>query len=337
MKTVQTTKNRVSINSRTYGRVFHTVIGALASPRKGPMNFSINTLILVLALVGSMVCTNVFGQDRLGVISTRGQVLEGDDKAMFAGFKIDGSGVKCGVVRVKGPSMRGNSVKLEDPILTVLKLVTKPSGNLGWETYATNDDWQDQDPEDVELLELSGLAPANASEPGIFGCFDAGKTYQAVVTAKSGTAVGNANVEVIDQDPISEIQGTGSSEELQAQISDLQSQLAALQSQLNGVLAEVDDAKGDIAALNSAMPTELNDLADVSANPSSGQILGFVSGSWRAVDDEVGSGSGGGSYTDQDARNAVLPYVWGEVSGKLNPVATSGNYADLSEIGRAHV
>ena len=125
------------------------------------MNFSINTLILVLALVGSMVCTNVFGQDRLGVISTRGQVLEGDDKAMFAGFKIDGSGVKCGVVRVKGPSMRGNSVKLEDPILTILKLVTKPSGNLGWETYATNDDWQDQDPEDVELLELSGLAPAN--------------------------------------------------------------------------------------------------------------------------------------------------------------------------------
>ncbi len=297
-----------------------------------------NLSAMTATLVALVVSANALAYDRLANISTRGQVLAVDGGAMIAGFIPEGTTEKCGVIRANGPSMIPHLTESErENVLMDPKMVVFRNDSGVFNLIASNDNWQDQDhPEDVAIIEDLGLAPSDPNEAAVFGCFQPNKSHTVIIEGKNAGEGGIAIVEVYDADPISEIQGTGNSEELQAQIDELQSQLAALQSQLNGVLAEVDDAKGDIAALNSAMPTKLNDLADVSANPSSGQILGFVSGSWRAVDDEVGSGSGGGSYTDQDARNAVLPYVWGEVSGKLNPVATSGSYADLSGTPNLH-
>ena len=122
-------------------------------------------------------------------ISTRGQVLTGDD-VMIAGFIIQGTNTQQVVVTVAGPSLSnfGITNPLANPILTIVR----SSDNA---VIATNDNWQTQtNPGDVAAIQNAGFAPANTLEPAVILTLAPG-AYTAIVSGVSGgTGVGLVGV-----------------------------------------------------------------------------------------------------------------------------------------------
>ena len=126
---------------------------------------------------------------RLGNISTRMQVLTGDD-VMIGGFIIGGTVPKTVVVRASGPSLVpfGIANALANP---VLQLFTGPT------PVATNDNWQEA--ANAATLQASGFAPGNALESAIHMTLAPG-AYTGVVTGAGGaTGVGIIEVFEVDQ------------------------------------------------------------------------------------------------------------------------------------------
>jgi len=132
-----------------------------------------------VALVG------VFEMDRpdapLGNISTRGQVLAGDD-VMIAGFIVSGTTSKTVVVNVAGPSLVpfGIANALMNPTLSLVR--SSDSVVLG-----TNDNWQTQaNPADVAAIQATGFQPNNSQEPALIRTLPPG-AYTAIVSGAGGT------------------------------------------------------------------------------------------------------------------------------------------------------
>jgi uncharacterized delta-60 repeat protein len=119
-------------------------------------------------------------------ISTRGQVLTGDD-VMIGGFIVQGSGPQTVLVRVRGPSMvpAGVADALADPQVT---LVNQATGVI----IATNDNWGSA--ANASEIAATGLAPTNAFESAILVTLNPG-AYTAVVSGVGGlTGVGIVEV-----------------------------------------------------------------------------------------------------------------------------------------------
>ena len=128
---------------------------------------------------------------RAGNISTRGQVLAGDN-VLIGGFIIGGTEAKPVIVRAIGPSLGAAGVPnaLSDPTLEL----RDGNGNL----TQSNDDWQDGP--DASAIEAAGLAPSNAKESALLATLNPGG-FTAIVRGV-GAATGIGLVEVYDISPV---------------------------------------------------------------------------------------------------------------------------------------
>lgn len=127
---------------------------------------------------------------RAGNISTRGEVLTGDD-VMIGGFIIGDSQTKTVVTRALGPSLTSHGVTgaLADPMLEL----HDGQGNL----MASNDDWG-QGP-NATMIQNEGLAPSSPKESALQATLPPGN-YTAIVRGVNN-ANGIALVEVYDLSP----------------------------------------------------------------------------------------------------------------------------------------
>jgi hypothetical protein len=128
------------------------------------------------------------GSPRLTGISTRGQVLTGDD-VLIGGFIIGGSSPKQVVINARGPSLALHGVfgPLSDPVLTLV-----PSNG----PIVTNDNWADSP--NAVLLQALGLNPPISSESSILATLPPG-AYTAIVNgASNGTGIGIVEVFEVD-------------------------------------------------------------------------------------------------------------------------------------------
>ena len=142
--------------------------------------------------VNQVVSPDAGGTPRLGNISTRGQVLTGND-VMIAGFVIGGSTNKTVVVRVRGPSLVpfGITNALANPTLRLVRSSDQA-------TLVINDDWGTAP--NASALAASGFAPSFSLEAAILASFSPG-AYTAIVSGVGG-GVGVCIVEVFELDHI---------------------------------------------------------------------------------------------------------------------------------------
>ncbi|MBK7660170.1 MAG: right-handed parallel beta-helix repeat-containing protein [Betaproteobacteria bacterium] len=125
---------------------------------------------------------------RLGNISTRMQVLTGDD-VMIGGLIIGGTQPKTVVVRAAGPSLVpfGITNALANPVLTLVSGVNVIASNDNWQTDAS-----------AAALQASGFAPNHPSEAAVYRTLAPG-AYTGIVTgAGGGTGVGIIEVFEVD-------------------------------------------------------------------------------------------------------------------------------------------
>ena len=128
---------------------------------------------------------------RAGNISTRGQVLSGDN-ILIGGFIIGGTDAKTVVARAIGPSLGGAGVAnpLSDPSLEL----RDGNGDL----LQSNDDWQQGG--DADTIANDGLAPTDPKEAAVLATLNPG-SYTALVSGENG-ATGIGLVEVYDTSPV---------------------------------------------------------------------------------------------------------------------------------------
>ena len=109
-------------------------------------------------------------------IATRAEVRTGHE-ILIGGFVIIGDTQECVIIQGMGQSVDvpDGVTRLADPMLTL---------KSGLTTIAWNDNWQDQDPEDVQAIEDSGHAPEDVLEAAIYKCLDPG-AYTALVKSRS--------------------------------------------------------------------------------------------------------------------------------------------------------
>ena len=128
---------------------------------------------------------------RLGNISTRGQVLTGDD-VLIGGFIIGGSAPKSVMVVAYGPSLAAAGVAnpLMNPTMTLVRSADQA-------VIGANDDWQGA--ANASEIRSSGLAPADPHESAILMTLAPG-AYTAVVSGAGGTTgVGIVAVYEVDR------------------------------------------------------------------------------------------------------------------------------------------
>ena len=125
---------------------------------------------------------------RLANISTRGQVLTGND-VMIGGFVVGGPSAKTVVVRALGPSLGGNVANpLANPTLTLVRV----DGTV----IATNDDWSND--ANASQLSRAGFSPSDPREAALYVTLPPG-AYGALVSGVNG-ATGVGLVEVYEVD-----------------------------------------------------------------------------------------------------------------------------------------
>jgi hypothetical protein len=127
---------------------------------------------------------------RAGNISTRGQILTGND-VMIAGFIVGGSQSKEVVVRGLGPSLAGAGIRnaLADP---TLELVDSAGNQI-----ATNDNWQTD--VNAGAVQSFGLAPTQPVEAALDRVLAPG-AYTCILRGKNG-GVGVGLAEIYDVAP----------------------------------------------------------------------------------------------------------------------------------------
>jgi hypothetical protein len=127
---------------------------------------------------------------RAGNISTRGQVLQGD-QILIGGFIVGGSQSKTVIVRALGPSLASQGVAsaLTDPNLEL----RDAAGNV----LASNNNWGDGP--NAAQIQAEGFAPSQPAESAVRATLSPGN-YTAVVRSANG-ATGIGLVEVYDLSP----------------------------------------------------------------------------------------------------------------------------------------
>lgn len=127
---------------------------------------------------------------RAGNISTRGQVLGGDN-LLIGGFIVGGTESKTVIARAIGPSL--GSAGVANPLANPLLELRDSNGDL----VQSNDNWQDNP--DAGTITDSGLAPSDPMEAAVLATLNPGG-YTALVSGVNG-ATGIGLVEVYDMSP----------------------------------------------------------------------------------------------------------------------------------------
>ena len=127
---------------------------------------------------------------RAGNISTRGEVLGGDD-VLIGGMIIGGVDPKTVVVRAIGPSL--GAAGIANPLANPSLELHDSNGAI----VQSNDDWE-QGP-DAQTITDDDLAPADPSESALLATLDPG-AYTAIVQGVGGVT-GVGLVEVYDTSP----------------------------------------------------------------------------------------------------------------------------------------
>ncbi len=164
-------------------------VAALANATAGAYNVTANVPGAAVPAVVVLQNTNAPIAPRLANISTRMQVLTGND-VLIGGFIIGGNAPKTVVVRARGPSLvpLGVPNALADPVLQLFSGATQIASNDNW-TTAPN----------AVLLNASGFAPGNPLESAIHATLGPG-AYTAIVTGSGGgTGVGIIEVFEVDR------------------------------------------------------------------------------------------------------------------------------------------
>lgn len=127
---------------------------------------------------------------RAGNISTRGQVLTGDN-ILIGGFIVGGNQAKQVVARGIGPSLAGLGIAgpLGDPTLEL----RDADGNL----IQSNNDWADGP--DAAAIQAAGLAPSQPAESALQATLNPG-SFTAILRGVNNTT-GVAVVEIYDLSP----------------------------------------------------------------------------------------------------------------------------------------
>jgi hypothetical protein len=127
---------------------------------------------------------------RAGNISTRGQVLQGD-QVLIGGFIVGGSQSKTLIVRALGPSLASQGVAsaLTDPNLEL----RDAAGNL----LASNNNWAEG--ANAAQIQSEGFAPSQPAESAVRVTLNPGNFTAVVRSANGGTGIGL--VEVYDLSP----------------------------------------------------------------------------------------------------------------------------------------
>ena len=128
---------------------------------------------------------------RAGNISTRGQVLSGND-VLIGGFIVGPGASKPVVVRALGPSLRASGIT--NPIPDPKVELRDGNANLVRE----NDDWQN-DPDQAAVIQAAGLAPSDALEAALHATLAPGQYTATVREFEGRTGIGL--VEVYDLSP----------------------------------------------------------------------------------------------------------------------------------------
>lgn len=130
-------------------------------------------------------------------ISTRMRVQSGDN-SVIAGFIITGTDPKKVIIRGIGPSLRGLTGTLANPVLELHQ------GNV---TLATNDDWKTRSDGTSQQAEVEAttIPPSNDLEAAIVTTLSPG-SYTAILSGKnSGTGIGVVEVYDLGQAASSEL------------------------------------------------------------------------------------------------------------------------------------
>jgi hypothetical protein len=146
---------------------------------------------VVLAVVSCAALSVPAAAARLGNLSTRMQVLTGDNVAI-AGFVIDGTASKTVVITAKGPSLTAYGINnpLPDPTLTLVRMSDQA-------TLAVNDNWTAAP--NASQISASGFAPTNGLESAILVTLPPG-AYTAIVSGvNDSVGVGLVEVYEVDQ------------------------------------------------------------------------------------------------------------------------------------------
>jgi hypothetical protein len=125
---------------------------------------------------------------RAGNISTRGQVLAGD-QVLIGGFIVGGGQPKTIVARALGPSLAGVANALSNPTMEL----RDASGNL----IRSNNNWSDG--AEATQIQSEGLAPSQPAESALQVTLSPG-SYTAIVRGVNG-ATGIGLVEIYDLSP----------------------------------------------------------------------------------------------------------------------------------------
>ena len=128
---------------------------------------------------------------RLANISTRGKVLT-NDNVMIAGFIVLGDSPKRMILRVRGPSLVVNGVRIPGALADPSLELHDGTGAL----IAQNDNWQSS--QSAQII-ATGLQPSDAREPAILSTLQPG-AYTAIVRGARNTT-GISLVEAYDLDP----------------------------------------------------------------------------------------------------------------------------------------
>ena len=148
----------------------------------------INTSGAGIAASVTVTVTAIASSTRLINLSTRGQVLTGDN-VMIGGFIISGSTPKKVLIRAVGPTLSNYGVSgvLADPTLRLIS---------GSTVIASNDDWGTA--ANVAAIQATSLAPSNPKESAILTTLNPG-AYTAIVSGfNSVTGVGIVEVFELD-------------------------------------------------------------------------------------------------------------------------------------------
>lgn len=128
---------------------------------------------------------------RLGNISTRAQVLTGDN-VLIGGFIVGGTSSKTVVVRARGPSLAAAGITnpLANPQLQVFR-------SSGQQTIAFNNDWQEA--ANAAALTASGFAPSDPLESAVLVTLPPGAYTTVMTGVGGGTGVGIVEVFEVDE------------------------------------------------------------------------------------------------------------------------------------------
>jgi hypothetical protein len=119
-------------------------------------------------------------------LSTRGQILDGDD-VMIGGFVVGGAYPQTVVIRALGPSLAAFGVEgtIANPSVTLVRMADNT-------VVATNDDWASSP--NAARLSSTGFAPSDPRESAILVTLEPG-AYTAIVRGADGsTGVGMVEV-----------------------------------------------------------------------------------------------------------------------------------------------